>query len=149
MPTFFDNVTVVILAAGLGKRMKSNKAKVLHKFDGKDMILHVVEASKKIAGENIVVVVGYQAKEVENVVSRKHRVAFAYQDKQLGTGHAVMKAMPCLKKQTENVVILCGDVPLVKAESLKALVEGREVLDELIGQGTEAQSPVMDPEVAR
>jgi UDP-N-acetylglucosamine diphosphorylase/glucosamine-1-phosphate N-acetyltransferase len=118
----FDNIAIIVLAAGLGTRMKSDKAKVLHELNGKRLILYIIETSKKIVGKNIIVVVGYQAQLVMKTITLKHDVAFAMQDKQLGTGHAVLTALPCIEQHIENIVILCGDVPLVNTDSLKKLI---------------------------
>ena len=118
-----DNVAVVILAAGQGTRMKSNKAKVLHEIAGRPMILYVVEAARKIAGDNVIVVIGHQAQKVRDVISESARVHFAYQEEQLGTGHAVQCAAPGLPKGCDEVVILCGDVPLIRVETIAGLVE--------------------------
>lgn len=116
-------VTVVILAAGLGKRMKSPKAKVLHEVLGKPMVVYVVETARSVAGDAVVVVVGNQAEEVRRVVSRASvPVAFAHQAQQLGTGHAVMCALPSVPVECEQVVVLCGDVPLVAETTLTAMI---------------------------
>jgi UDP-N-acetylglucosamine diphosphorylase/glucosamine-1-phosphate N-acetyltransferase len=114
--------TVIILAAGLGKRMKSPKAKVLHQVLGKPMVVYVVETARSVAGDDVVVVVGNQAKEVCRVVSRAAPVVFAHQEQQLGTGHAVMCALPHVPDECEQVVVLCGDVPLVAETTLKAMI---------------------------
>jgi UDP-N-acetylglucosamine diphosphorylase/glucosamine-1-phosphate N-acetyltransferase len=116
-----DSIAVVILAAGLGKRMKSSKAKVLHEVCGKPMVLHVVETARRVA-DAVVVVVGNQADEVRRVVSAAARAAFALQEQQLGTGHAVLCALPQVPAACDTVVILCGDVPLVQAATLQALI---------------------------
>ncbi|HSW44761.1 MAG TPA: NTP transferase domain-containing protein, partial [Phycisphaerae bacterium] len=116
-----SGVAVIVLAAGLGKRMKSQKAKVLHDVLGKPMVVHVVEAARQVAG-TVVVVVGNQAEEVRRVVSRSADVLYADQDRQLGTGHAVMCALPHLPAGCEQIVILCGDTPLIRASTLKGLV---------------------------
>jgi len=118
----FDNIAIIVLAAGLGTRMKSDKAKVLHELNGKPLILYIIETSKKIVGKNIIVVVGYQAQLVMKTITGKHEVSFAIQDKQLGTGHAVLTALPFIEQHIENIVILCGDVPLVNGDSLKKLI---------------------------
>jgi UDP-N-acetylglucosamine pyrophosphorylase len=118
----FDKIAFIVLAAGLGTRMKSKKAKVLHEINSKPMILYILETTKKIVEKNIIVVVGYQAEQVIKIVSATHKVCFAKQDKQLGTGHAVLTAIPYIDQYTENVVILCGDVPLVHSETLKMLI---------------------------
>jgi UDP-N-acetylglucosamine diphosphorylase/glucosamine-1-phosphate N-acetyltransferase len=118
-----DKLAIIILAAGMGTRMKSNLAKVLHRIHGKPMIQYVVGAARAAAGENIVVVVGHQADEVRRVVSKDAVVRYAVQEQQLGTGHAVMCALPVLPPESEEVVILCGDVPLIRTETIVALVE--------------------------
>jgi UDP-N-acetylglucosamine diphosphorylase/glucosamine-1-phosphate N-acetyltransferase len=118
------NVAVIILAAGLGTRMKSNKAKVLHEIQGRPMVLYVVETARKVAGDAIIVVVGYQAEEVRTAISAKEPIIFAYQERQLGTGHAVRCALPYIPVDCEEVVILCGDVPLILPETVLKLVAG-------------------------
>ncbi len=87
---------VIILAAGQGTRMKSPKAKVLHEILGKPMVMYVVETAQKIAGENVVLVIGSQAEKVRSVVSENTDIIFAVQEEQLGTGHAVLSALPYL-----------------------------------------------------
>jgi UDP-N-acetylglucosamine diphosphorylase/glucosamine-1-phosphate N-acetyltransferase len=113
---------IVILAAGLGTRMKSEKAKVLHSILGRPMIAYVVETAASIAGQSVVVVVGYQAEQVKKAVSYTAEALFALQEQQLGTGHAVLCAMPSLPEQVEQVVILCGDVPLIQAATIENIV---------------------------
>jgi bifunctional UDP-N-acetylglucosamine pyrophosphorylase/glucosamine-1-phosphate N-acetyltransferase/UDP-N-acetylglucosamine pyrophosphorylase len=115
-------LAVIILAAGLGKRMKSNRAKILHEVLGKPMVIYAVEAAIPIAGTAIVVVVGNQAEEVKRAVACRAEVAFAHQDRQLGTGHAVKCALPHLPLDCQDVLVLCGDVPLITTATLKALV---------------------------
>ncbi|MFO7560746.1 MAG: NTP transferase domain-containing protein [Desulfobacterales bacterium] len=114
---------IIILAAGLGTRMKSDMAKVLHKVCGKPMISHVVDMALEVAGENIIVVTGYQSDTVRETARMSAQVGFAYQEKQLGTGHAVLCAMPELHAGVENVIILCGDVPLLSAETVFHFIE--------------------------
>jgi bifunctional UDP-N-acetylglucosamine pyrophosphorylase/glucosamine-1-phosphate N-acetyltransferase/UDP-N-acetylglucosamine pyrophosphorylase len=126
------HVAVVILAAGLGKRMKSNRAKVLHEVLGKPMVAYVVEAAVPIAGSAVVVVVGNQAEAVQREVASRARVRFALQDQQLGTGHAAKCALPHLPSMCREVMVLCGDVPLIRTATLKTLFEahmqaGRDV----------------------
>ena len=117
-----DKLSIIILAAGKGTRMKSDIAKVLHEVSGAPLIQHVVEAARGAAGDNIIVVVGHQADEVRRVVSQNATVHFVQQDQQLGTGHAVMCALPNLPPSSEDIVILCGDVPLIRTETITALV---------------------------
>lgn len=118
-----NNVAVIILAAGMGTRMKSTKAKVLHEILGKPMILYVVETATKVAGNDVILVIGNQADEVRRIVSEKAKVKYAYQDKQLGTGHAVSCALSLIPDDCEEVVILCGDVPLLTANTVIKLVD--------------------------
>lgn len=115
-------IAVVILAAGLGTRMKSNRAKVLHEVCGKPMVRYVAETAKKIAGNNVILVVGHQADEVRRTVSKQGTFHFAHQKEQLGTGHAVLCALPHVPDICREVVILCGDVPLIQAHTIEALV---------------------------
>jgi len=118
-----DNVAVVILAAGQGTRMKSNKAKVLHEIAGRPMVLYVVETARKIAGDNVIVVIGHQAHKVREIISESAPAHFAYQEEQLGTAHAVQCAVSHIPDACNQVVILCGDVPLIRTETITALIE--------------------------
>jgi UDP-N-acetylglucosamine diphosphorylase/glucosamine-1-phosphate N-acetyltransferase len=125
----FSSVTAVILAAGLGTRMKSSKAKVLHELNGKPMITYVVETAEAVVGKNIVVVIGNQADKVRKVVSEKFDTEFAYQKEQLGTGHAVLCSLMYIPERTKNVVILCGDVPLLRPETVENLLRDHINMD--------------------
>ena len=122
MQSIKNNVAVIILAAGMGTRMKSTKAKVLHEILGKPMILYVVQTATKVAGNDVILVIGNQADEVRRIVSEKAKVKYAYQAKQLGTGHAVSCALSLIPDYCEEVVILCGDVPLLTADTVIKLV---------------------------
>jgi UDP-N-acetylglucosamine diphosphorylase/glucosamine-1-phosphate N-acetyltransferase len=115
-----EKLAVIVLAAGKGKRMKSDIPKVLHEILGRAMILYLVDTVREISRE-IILVVGHKAEMVQKAVSRDG-IKFVVQEKQLGTGHAVMCALPVLSGQIENVLILCGDTPLVRAETLLALL---------------------------
>ncbi|ACN16581.1 predicted nucleoside-diphosphate-sugar pyrophosphorylase [Desulforapulum autotrophicum HRM2] len=116
-------VGVVVLAAGKGTRMKSDRAKVLHPVNGQSMIIHVVDCAVKVSGSNVVVVVGHQAEQVKAEVARAYQVAFAVQKSLLGTGDAVKAAIPHLAKAVGHVVVLCGDVPLIRAKTVEKLVD--------------------------
>jgi len=116
------NLGIVILAAGLGTRMKSDKAKVLHEICGHPMIEYVVRTANAVAGSNVTVVVGHQAEMVKKTVSNVGRAHFALQEKQLGTGHAVLCALPHISDTVEQVVVLCGDVPLIQPATIQKLV---------------------------
>lgn len=117
-----SDITVIILAAGLGTRMKSDKAKVLHEILGRPMIAYVVDTALAVAGTNVVLVIGHQAQVVRETVARQADLHYAVQDEQLGTGHAVMCAMRALPEATRHVVVLCGDVPLLREKTLQRFV---------------------------
>jgi bifunctional UDP-N-acetylglucosamine pyrophosphorylase/glucosamine-1-phosphate N-acetyltransferase len=116
-------VTIVILAAGLGTRMKSRKAKVLHRAGGKTLIEHVVETALKLtSADRIAVVVGHQAEDVRMAV--KHPgIRFVEQKEQKGTGHAVMVCREALGTQDGYLTILYGDSPLLLPETLQRLID--------------------------
>lgn len=119
----YHELAVIILAAGKGTRMKSDKAKVLHQVSGRTMVSHVVGCAVKIAGDNVHVVVGHQAEEVKKEISHSFNVKFALQTQLLGTGDAVKSAVPDLLPEIKRVLVLCGDVPLIKEDTLKNLVD--------------------------
>ena len=112
-------LSIVILAAGKGSRMNSNKPKVLQTLAAKTLIKHVVNTVEKLNPDNIIVVTGHLKEQVEEALSG-HKITFVHQTKQLGTGHAVLQALPYLEDQ--KVLILYGDVPLISAEVLDNLV---------------------------
>lgn len=112
--------SAIVLAAGKGTRMKSSKNKVMHEVLGKPMIGHVVSRLEKLNVDNIVVIVGHQAEEVEAYL--QHRATYALQQPQLGTGHAVMQAQS-LKDIEGQTLILYGDCPLVQTETMSQLYE--------------------------
>ena len=118
-----DDVGIVILAAGKGTRMKSDKAKVLHELLGRPMISYVIETSKRTNPANVVVVVGHQAEAVKGAIDSELGVEFAIQEKQLGTGHAVMCALPHLNQQSDKVLVLCGDTPLISSDTIVKLIK--------------------------
>ena len=113
--------TVIILAAGLGTRMKSGLAKALHPLAGRPLVQHVLDAAAKIDPEKIVLVLGHQADKVRNAVGN-HRVEFVLQAEQLGTGHAVQQAVDAIAAAAGPVVVLCADTPLVTGKLLSDLV---------------------------
>ncbi len=113
---------VIILAAGKGTRMKSEQAKVLHCVSGQPMLKYSIELARKIMAEKIVVVVGHQA-EVVKAMFRDEGLIFVEQREQLGTGHAVMQARPQLEDFSGNILILCGDVPLLSLETVRHLLD--------------------------
>ena len=118
-----DKIAVIILAAGKGTRMKSGKAKVIHEILGVPMLLYVIEAARNVAGNNVIVVIGHHSEKVRKIVSEDHELIFALQERQRGTGDAVLSALPHIPDPVEQVVILCGDVPLLTAGTIMCLVE--------------------------
>jgi bifunctional UDP-N-acetylglucosamine pyrophosphorylase/glucosamine-1-phosphate N-acetyltransferase len=119
------------MAAGLGTRMKSNCAKVLHKLDGRPLISHVCRAALALEPRAVYVVVGHQAKDVQTAVenefpSQSGRVGFVHQREQRGTGDAVMAAATVLQGKNGTVMVLSGDVPLVKPATIAKLIEAHD-----------------------
>jgi bifunctional UDP-N-acetylglucosamine pyrophosphorylase/glucosamine-1-phosphate N-acetyltransferase len=122
-------VNVVILAAGLGTRMKSKRAKVLHRAGGLTLIEHVVHAAQGITPvENVTVVVGHQADQVRELLTRAG-VRFIEQSEQKGTGHAVLACRTLLASKGGLVVVLYGDCPLLSQRTLQELVDRQAASD--------------------
>ncbi len=120
------DLDVLILAAGLGTRMRSNLAKVLHKLDDRPLINHVCRTASALAPRKIYVVVGHQAEDVKAAVLREldaKEAAFVVQKEQLGTGDAVNAAREFLEDSDSTLLVLSGDVPMIRAETLAALVQ--------------------------
>ncbi len=125
-------IAAVVLAAGKGTRMKSDKAKVLHQALGRPIAYFPIRAALALDCAPVVVVVGHQAQAVEDELSKQFPGAplkFALQAEQLGTGHAVLCAEEALKGFQGSVLILAADVPLIRAETLQRLVEARRDAD--------------------
>lgn len=116
-------LAAVILAAGQGTRMKSGIAKVLHPLAGRQMIRHVIEAVQGVGAERLVCVVGFQADRVQAALAAVPGVGFALQALQRGTGHALLCAAPELKGFAGDVIVCCGDTPLLTAETLRGVVD--------------------------
>ena len=113
-------IYAVVLAAGKGTRMKSEQPKVVHEVLYKPMINHVVDELKSLGVDETIVVVGHGASAVEALVSD---VTFVYQREQLGTGHAVMQAKEYLSGKSGKVLVINGDVPIIRPETIKNLLE--------------------------
>jgi len=111
----------VIMAAGLGKRMKSDLPKVLHKLNGRALIEYVVDTAKSCGAEKVILIVGYKRELVEGLLNGQ--LQFAVQEQQLGTGHAVKQTEPLLKDYTGSILILSGDVPLLTVETVNRLID--------------------------
>lgn len=118
-----EDVAVIILAAGKGTRMKSDLAKVLHRVAGKSMVVHVTNCARSLTKDHIHVVVGHQAEQVKNEVLTYYPVQFALQKELLGTGDAVKSALPGISSGVRHVLVLCGDVPLIREKTLRDLLE--------------------------
>jgi len=117
-----ERVCSIILAAGLGKRMKSDLPKVLHRVLGRPMIDYVLDCAVSSGIERHIVVVGHKAEMVRRHL-RGYGVEFVLQAEQLGTGHAVKRAVEYLGPGVETAVVLSGDTPLLTAGTLSSLIE--------------------------
>lgn len=111
---------VVILAAGQGSRMKSAMPKVMHRLAGKPMLQHVIDSARELAPTGLHVVIGHEGQQVEQAMAGQE-LSFVWQREQLGTGHAVAQAMPNIG-QDSVVLVLYGDVPLTRPETLEQLI---------------------------
>ncbi|MFD2671545.1 bifunctional UDP-N-acetylglucosamine diphosphorylase/glucosamine-1-phosphate N-acetyltransferase GlmU [Marinicrinis sediminis] len=109
----------IVLAAGQGKRMKSKLYKVLHPVCGKPMVGHVVDMLEAVEADRSVVVVGHGAEAVRSYLDE--RVEYVMQEQQLGTGHAVLQASELLAQEEGVTFVVCGDTPLIRADSLEAM----------------------------
>lgn len=114
---------IIILAAGKGTRMNSDLPKVLHSINSKPMIEYVVETAQELAKESVYIVVGHKADKVRQEVSKRFSVRYVLQKELLGTGDAVRAALPVLDDCIEHVLVMCGDVPLIRKDTLLDLVE--------------------------
>jgi len=114
-------VMTIVLAAGQGKRMKSKLYKVLHPVSGKPMVGHVLDTVREASSERTVVVVGHGAEMVKSHLG--DAAEYVLQEKQLGTGHAVLQAAPLLSKEEGTTIVICGDTPLVQASTLHAMLK--------------------------
>src|ERR1700732_2503475 len=124
-PESHVKIHVLILAAGLGTRMKSSRAKVLHRAGGLSLIEHVVEAARAITSpKRITVVVGHQGDEVKALLKRTG-VGFVEQTEQKGTGHAVRCARDVVSSDSDLLMVLYGDTPLLSSATLHTLVESQ------------------------
>ena len=117
-----EGIATIILAAGKGTRMKSDLVKVLHSLLGLPMLSYTIDLSlNEIKSKKTIVVVGHQADQIKERF-KDTRIQFTLQEEQLGTGHAVLQAIPFLQKFNGTVLILCGDVPLVRGETLRSFI---------------------------
>lgn len=124
---------VIILAAGEGKRMKSALPKVLQPIAGKPMLAHVIDAARALQPAGIHVVYGHGGEQVQAALAEQSDLQWAHQDKQLGTGHAVAQAMPQVP-DAATVLVLYGDVPLTRPETLQRLLQAPGRLAVLVAE---------------
>ncbi|MGE7663871.1 bifunctional UDP-N-acetylglucosamine diphosphorylase/glucosamine-1-phosphate N-acetyltransferase GlmU [Peribacillus sp. NPDC097197] len=115
-----SNRYAIILAAGQGTRMKSKLYKVLHPVCGKPMVQHVIDQVNQLQIEDIVTVIGHGAEKVQEQLGDSCK--YALQEQQLGTAHAVMQAESVLAGKSGITLVICGDTPLIKAETMEALI---------------------------
>ncbi|WP_055665263.1 bifunctional UDP-N-acetylglucosamine diphosphorylase/glucosamine-1-phosphate N-acetyltransferase GlmU [Desnuesiella massiliensis] len=115
----------IIMAAGEGKRMKSSTPKVLHKVCGQEMVNHVIDRMRSADIEEVNVIIGRGAELVKKGTEHKN-VTYSFQDKQLGTGHAIMCAGEFLKDKKGTLAIFTGDAPLIREETVKRLLQFHE-----------------------
>ncbi|MGM0437623.1 MAG: bifunctional UDP-N-acetylglucosamine diphosphorylase/glucosamine-1-phosphate N-acetyltransferase GlmU [Bacillota bacterium] len=116
-----EDLLTIILAAGKGTRMKSDKTKVLHQIAGKEMLKHVIETVEDL-NSRIVSVIGYQSEMVKESLNN-YDLNFVKQENQLGTAHAVMQAKDKIKKHDGPVIVLYGDTPLLKSSTLEKMIK--------------------------
>jgi bifunctional UDP-N-acetylglucosamine pyrophosphorylase/glucosamine-1-phosphate N-acetyltransferase len=118
-----SDLHVVILAAGKGTRMKSERPKVLHPIAGRTLVDRVIETASALEPTTVTLVIGHAADQVRAHLAHRPGVSFVTQEPQLGTGHALMQAEPLLRGRTGTVVLLSGDVPLLTSATLQGLVD--------------------------
>ncbi|MEH1872936.1 bifunctional UDP-N-acetylglucosamine diphosphorylase/glucosamine-1-phosphate N-acetyltransferase GlmU [Nostoc sp.] len=116
-------VVVAILAAGRGTRMKSRLPKVLHSLGGRSLVERVLESVEPLLPSRRIVIVGYQSEEVQAAMHSIKSLEFVEQTVQLGTGHAIQQLLPHLEDYTGNLLVLNGDLPLIRSETLKQMLQ--------------------------
>ena len=116
-------LNVAILAAGKGTRMASSLPKVLHKLSGKTLLQRVLDSCSELKPEKIFIIVGHESKEVKDSLSENENIHFIFQKPQKGTGHAIQVLSQQVKKHKGKLLVLNGDVPLIKSETLQKLIK--------------------------
>ena len=119
-------LSVAILAAGKGTRMKSSLPKVLHKISGKSLLQRVLDSCVELKPDQIFIITGHKSKEVQKSVSKDKRIYFVFQEPQYGTGHAIQVLCREVKKREGKLLVLNGDVPLIQPATLKNLINLHE-----------------------
>ncbi len=115
-------LSVAILAAGKGTRMESSLPKVLHKISGKSLLQRVIDSCIELNPDQIFVITGHKSKEVQDSIPKSKKIHFVFQDPQSGTGHAIQVLCKEVKKNEGSLLVLNGDVPLIKSKTLKKLL---------------------------
>lgn len=124
------NLAILVLAAGKGTRMESDLPKVLHVLRGKSLLAHVLSACQSLQPHRLIAVVGHEAELVESQIKADFPgVEFVLQSETKGTGHAVMQAESVLRDFEGDIIVTCGDAPLLTGETLFDLVEKRRQTD--------------------
>ncbi len=124
MPSFhYPDLEIIVLAAGKGTRMRSSLAKVLHPVLGKPMLAHVLNTAEILMPHGISVVIGYQANNIRSVIGDPENLNWVEQTELLGTGHAVQQCQSVCNPDCRDVLIVCGDTPLLQAGTLSSLID--------------------------
>ena len=123
-----QDLAVIILAAGKGTRMQNPLPKVLIPIFGKPIVEYVLDIAEKLCPARTLVVVGYQADRIQEKFAKRD-LEFVLQEEQLGTGHAAYQTEKVLTNFEGNVLILCGDMPLIKGETLRQLINRHKKLE--------------------
>lgn len=118
-------ISIIIMAAGLGTRMKSNLVKILHPLAGKPMLAYTLNLGKSLRPEKVIAVIGHQADKVKDTFS-DYDINWAIQKEQKGTGHAVMQSKGALNNFNGTVIVLSGDTPLLKKETISELIKSHK-----------------------
>ena len=119
-------LSLIVLAAGLGSRMNSDLPKVLHPLCGRPLLAYTLDLAQGLGAGRVVVVVGHQAQRVREAFADRPDLRYALQEPQLGTGHAVMAAVPELADWRGQVLILCGDVPGLTLGTIQGLLASHQ-----------------------
>lgn len=115
------DLSIIIMAAGKGTRMKSKQPKVLHKTAGKSMLDHVIDSAIKLNPTKILTIIGFESQQVIDAYDNRFPITWVEQKEQLGTGHAIMQVIPHLEGYDGDVMILSGDVPLLTTETMNEI----------------------------
>ena len=127
----------VILAAGKGTRMESDLPKVVHRVADRPMVAWVVQACREAGAERCIVVIGYEADKVREALRGEPGVEFVEQHEQLGTGHAAMMARPAFPSaEARDVLVVAGDMPLLRSTTLKKLIDAHRAADAVASLAT-------------